>query len=189
MAIVTANPISSQLRGTLGGLVFRQVQGRVVVSNKGYQSRKESVLQKRNRDKFREASMWAKKQLLDPQKESFYSAKARKLNLPNVYTAAISDYMRKNVISDINVTRYAGKAGDVISMKISKRDFDVRHAEIIIYDEEGIEIESGVATKKDHHRFFYRATETLHEKKAARLCIIAGSPGTQRTMKELTVDL
>lgn len=127
--------------------------------------------------------------MLDPQKKSFYLAKARKLKLPNAYTAAVSDYMRKSVISDINVNRYNGKEGGVISMKISKKDFDVCHAEITLYDKEGVEIESGIVSKKDRHRFFYRATETLHERKVARLCVIAGARGTGRTMKEVMLDL
>jgi hypothetical protein len=187
MAIATANPIISHLRGRLGGIVFRQVQGRLVLSNRGYQSKKESVAQKRNRDKFREASWWAKKQLLDPQKKSFYAAKAKKLKLPNAYTAAISEYMRKSVIGDIKVSRYNGNAVGVISMKISKKDFDVCHAEVTLYDKEGVELESGVATKKDRNRFFYRVTEMFQEKMPVRLCIMAGDPG-RITMKELMID-
>jgi hypothetical protein len=188
MATVTANPISGHMRGTLGGVVFRQLRGKTVVSNTPRRIKKESVTQKQNRSKFRDASRWAKAQLLDPQKKSFYAAKAKKLKLPNAYTAAISDYMRKSVISDVNVSRYNGKADDVISMKISKRDFDVRHAEIILYDKEGVQLETGIATRKDHRRFFYRITETVYERKPVRICIVAGAPGMIRTMKEITVS-
>jgi hypothetical protein len=188
MAIVTVNPISGHLRGALGNIVFRQVYGRTVVSGKAHRTKKESAVQRRNRDKFREASWWAKKQMLDPQKKSFYTAKAKKLKLPNAYTAAVSDYMRKIVISDVNVSRYTGKAGDVISMKILKKDFDVQHAQVTLYDQEGVEIESGVATRKDHRRFFYRVTETLHEKKPVRLRIVASARDATTTMRELTVD-
>lgn len=188
MATVTTNPISGHLRGTLGGIVFRQLRGKTVVSNTPRQTKKESAVQKQNRRKFRDASRWAKAQMHDPQKKSFYTAKAKKLKLPNAYTAAISDYMRKSVVSDVNVSRYNGKTGDVISMKISKRDFDVRHAEIILYDKEGIQFESGVAVRKDRSRFFYRIMETIYEKKPVRICIVAGAPGMIRTMKEVTLD-
>jgi hypothetical protein len=187
MATVTANPISRNLRGTLGGVTFRQVQGRVVVSCKPRPSKKESSIQKRNRDKFRLASFWAKAQLIDPQKKSFYAAKAKKLKLPNAYTAAVSDYMRMSTISDVNTSRYNGQAGDVISMKISKKDFDIGNATIALYDKEGVEIESGTLSRKDRNRFFYRTTETIHEKTPVRLCIVAGTRGAA-TMKELTVD-
>lgn len=98
MASVSTNPIMNGLRGTFGNtLVFRQWHGKTLVSPKGRNpnKKKETAAQRNTRTTFKEATEWAQHILLDPQKKEYYKQRAKVLKLPNAYTAAITEYMRK----------------------------------------------------------------------------------------------
>ncbi len=95
MATVSVNSITKGFEGSIGDMVFRQVYGKTIVTGKPRSPRKESEQQRDNRLKFRSASAWAKATVQDPEKKAYYQRIAKKLKLPNAYTAAISDYMRK----------------------------------------------------------------------------------------------
>jgi len=94
MAYLKDSPLEG-LRGTLGDLVFRTWNGKTYVYPKSTKPRKQSVAQKKNRDKFRNASLKAKQLLEDVNVLAYYQDEALRLNLPNAYTAALKDMMRK----------------------------------------------------------------------------------------------
>jgi hypothetical protein len=94
MAKVTSNPLVSGLSGMLGGtLVFKILRGKTIVTSRPRPPKVESEQQRQNRTTFKQGAMWAKTVLLDEQKKAYYEQKAKKLRLPNAYTAAIADYM------------------------------------------------------------------------------------------------
>jgi hypothetical protein len=189
MARVSVNSIAHGLSGRLGGVVFRQVRGKTIMSNTPSEIKKQSVLQRENRSRFKNASAWAKWQTQDPERKAYYARKAKKLKLPNAYTAAISDYMRKGEIKEIDTRLYKGKAGDVIRLKVSKKDFSVHKVEVTLYDAEGAEIECGMAIKKQDDIFFYKAAETVIEKMPARICVMICDHYLNRVMKEARMGL
>jgi hypothetical protein len=131
MARVASNLLIDGLSGMLGkSLVFKNLRGKTIVTHAPAAPKRQSDQQKINRGKFREASMWAKEVLLDPQAKAYYQLKARKLKLPNAYTAAITDFMRKpkaSVMTSGSVTTYA----------ISKKDFDLKKAELVQMNDSG----------------------------------------------------
>ena len=92
MACIKNSPLEG-LRGTLGDLVFRTWNGKTYVYPKSTKPRKQSVAQKANRDKFRNASLKAKLALEDVNLLAHYQNEALRLNLPNAYTAALRDMM------------------------------------------------------------------------------------------------
>ena len=95
MAIIRDNIVTEGMSGMLGDmLVFRNWRGKTIVCKRPSRPRRQSVRQQQNRNKFREASSWAKAVLLNAERKVYYQKKARRLNLPNAYTAAIADYMR-----------------------------------------------------------------------------------------------
>jgi hypothetical protein len=96
MAIVRSNDLIEGFSGMFGDtMVFRNLRGKTVVSQRPKLPKKESEQQKENRSKFRKATAWAQFVLENPERKEYYRKKAKKLNLPNAYTAAITDYMRK----------------------------------------------------------------------------------------------
>lgn len=96
MAIVTNNPVTSGFSGMLGNLiVFRQLRGKTIIAKRPAPARHQSTWQRENRTRFRDATVFAKTAMRDREKKVYYWEKARELKLPNAYTAAITDFMRK----------------------------------------------------------------------------------------------
>jgi hypothetical protein len=98
MAIVFNNDLTLGLRGRVGKtFVFRAVGGRTIVScaPRKPDPRKQSVSQRRTRANFKEAAAWAVRTLMDAEKKLYYQRRAKLLELPNAYIAAVRDYMRR----------------------------------------------------------------------------------------------
>lgn len=92
MAVLKNSPLEG-MRGTLGDLVFRGWNGKTYVYVKPSAPRKQSVAQKKNRDKFRNASLKAKHLLEDENMLAHYQMQAIQQDLPNAYTAALQEML------------------------------------------------------------------------------------------------
>jgi hypothetical protein len=107
MARTSGNMMISGIRGKLGKFVFRKMRGEtfVILAPRKPDKSKETVAQRNTRTTFKEAASWAKNQMLDPEKKKRYNKKAKKLKLPNGYTAAVREFMRrggsKNLTLDV----------------------------------------------------------------------------------------
>jgi hypothetical protein len=188
MAIVQNNLVTKGFSGSFGSIVFKQLRGKTIIASKPDKVLKQSKLQRENRTRFKAASAWAKAQMLDADKKAYYLQKAKKLKLPNAYTAAVSDYMRKGEIKDIDTRQYKGNAGDGIKLKIRKKDFAVRQVEVTLYDADGVIVDTGMAIKKDHENFLYKATETVLDRKAVRVNVVICDHRYNKVMREVWVD-
>ena len=69
MAIIRNNQITKGFSGSIGNIVFRQLNGQTVISSKQEKVNKQSERQRDNRMRFRSATYWAKAQMLDPEKK------------------------------------------------------------------------------------------------------------------------
>jgi hypothetical protein len=145
MAIVRDNIIMEGVRGMLGGVVFRNIRGKTIMSNKPKPPSRQSQEQRANRDRFRNATIYAKAMMHDPLKKEYYRRKAVKLALPNAYTAAITDYMRRITITDI-VTKET-KTGTDIVFTARKQDFTINCLTIKALNAAGIDTPSSNATR------------------------------------------
>jgi hypothetical protein len=126
MATIRTNPLIEGLSGMLGqSIVFKNLRGKTIITNRPSSPKKQSELQKANRSKFRQATYYAKAAMLDAEKKAYYQRKARKLKLPNAYTAAITDYMRPIKLKEVTRTNTN------VTYRIAKRDFDVNRVEIL----------------------------------------------------------
>ncbi len=126
MAIIVDNLLTKGISGTFGKtIVFKQWRNKTIIANYSKPTKKHSETQKANRSKFRDAANWAKATLKDPEQKTYYQEKARKLGLPNAYTAAITDYMRKPQTTpepNTNGTTY----------RVYKNDFGIKQTEVQI---------------------------------------------------------
>jgi hypothetical protein len=94
MAVSKNNPITHGASGMIGGtVVFRTWNGKTFMYNRPRKPTKQSEIQKENRLKFKMAASYAKRMMNDPVKKEEYKQLAQKMNLPNAYTAAITEYM------------------------------------------------------------------------------------------------
>ena len=98
MARVASNVLMNGMRGKIGdALVLKTMRGKTFASAcaRKPDKKKESAAQRDTRVTFRQAAEWAQMILLDAEQKAYYQQRAKKLKLPNAYTAAITDYMRK----------------------------------------------------------------------------------------------
>jgi hypothetical protein len=174
MARSINNNLTRGLSGMIGGqMVFRTWNGKTYLSNAPSKPKKQSKLQKENRMKFKEATAFAKTMMLDPAKKAEYKAIADKLELPNAYTAAITEYMRKPEISQVDTSKYTGKEDEEIKVVVRKKSFEVQEVEVIIADKNGVVIEEGKAAKDLGNDWIYSTQRTLEDKEGVQFLVRA----------------
>jgi hypothetical protein len=174
MARIRNNNLTRGLSGMVGGqMVFRTWNGKTYLSNAPSKPKKQSKRQKENRMKFKEATAFAKTMMLDPVKKAEYKSIADKLQLPNAYTAAITEYMRKPEIQKVDTSKYTGKEDEEIKVVVTKKSFEVQEVEVIIVDKNGVVIEEGKAAKDLGSEWIYRTKLTLDDKEGVQFLIRA----------------
>lgn len=188
MAVIQGNPLVNSARGAVGPVMYRRVGNKTILSAKPSSPRKESEQQRANRQKFKEATSHAKNILKDPQKKAYYQQKAKKLKLPNAYTAAITDYMRKGEIKEISICKGKRGKGDRIRIRAGKKDFAINNVKVRLYDETGAFLFSDVAIRKDHHEFIFPVKERLALHASIKIRVIAEDMFCNNVEKEVYVN-
>jgi hypothetical protein len=95
MARGKLHPAIEQLRGQIGGYVFRHVRGKLVVSKApDFSRRKRTARQKAASATFGQVARRAREVLADPKQKASYQAKAGRLKLPLI-SVVMSDLMAK----------------------------------------------------------------------------------------------
>ncbi|MBT1703239.1 hypothetical protein [Chryseosolibacter indicus] len=185
MATIRLNPMVKEMRGKLGGIMFRKVNGTTILSVKPSTPKKQSEQQKANRDKFKEATVYAKFITKDPQKKAYYQQKAKKLKVSNAYTAAITEYMRKGEIKEITVKKTNNKPGKTIGIKVSKKDFNVNKVRVTMVDENGFVLATSLADKKSSNDFMMMLNEELLQKPGVKIKVIIEDFYRNQVVKEV----
>src|SRR5688500_15223775 len=108
MAVVLMNDLVEGLSGKVGKIIFRTYRGKTYASSRPRKRRPQSEQQRSNREKFKLATQYAKRMMKDADMKAYYKRIAKQLALPNAYTAAITDYMRKPQISGVDPKKYTG---------------------------------------------------------------------------------
>lgn len=147
MAESKNNVITHGLSGKVGDLiVFRSRFGRTFVSTKPKERTGEpSEAQQAQKAKFQQAVIYAKAAINDPATMQGYKDAAKDEAMP--YTIAIADFFHAPKIDTIDISKYTGKVGDVISLKVSD-DFKVVEVIVTILNADGTEVEHGNAVLK-----------------------------------------
>ena len=139
MAKLSKNSPLNGISGTLGGdLLFSQMGGKTIVSMKPQTCKKSSSAQKKTRGKFKEATEFSKAQMKDPARKEYYRKIAKRLKLPNAYTAAITEYMRGPVVDHVRLEQ--GKGGKLkLNVRADKKGFKIKEVKVIRRDKENNE--------------------------------------------------
>jgi hypothetical protein len=165
MAKSKNNILTKGLSGMIGKqIVFRSWNGKTFISVAPKKPKKQSPVQKENRTKFKRATVFAKKMMKDPAKKAEYKEIAKKLQLPNAYTAAITDYMRNPEIEALDISNYSGKSNEEIIVMVSKKYFDIQEVKVILIDKKGEVVEEGKATKGVGTEWIYKTSIDIEEK-------------------------
>jgi hypothetical protein len=143
MAISYDNVITKNYHGMMGGIVFRCRGDKSIMSKRPDCSRVvKSAAQKANMKRFAAATVYGKKVLNDPKLRERYNKKKKKYQ--SIWNAAISDFLTKPKVNNIDLKGYRGLPGNEI--KISARDrFKFEAVIVTILNILGLVIESGPA--------------------------------------------
>jgi hypothetical protein len=172
--IIRDNPLMKNVRGTLGRTVYcRQMYGQTVMCNmpRKPDKSKATAAQRATRFSFQEASRYAKAVIQDPERKAYYQRKARQFKLPNAYTAALTDYMRKGQVESVNRRKYTGKVGGEIKIVVRKKDFPARAVEICLSTIDGAPVEKGLATRDKDGNWTYRNTVAVQDAETVVLAV------------------
>jgi hypothetical protein len=177
MAIANDNVIMRFQRGRIGDLIFRVWGENTVVSKApDYSKIPRSEAQKANSGRFKVATAYGHRVLNDPVAYAFYDKKRR--GGQTVWNVAISDYMKRPEIAEINVWNYKGKTGNTIKVK-ARDKYCVVSVNVMIINASGVEVESGMAVQMPGSDIWvYKTKEENLEWRGGRVVVrVTDSPG------------
>lgn len=144
----------SRMRGKVGNLVVREVNGRPVVSQFPDRSAKPPTeAQQAHREAFRRATFYGKGVMGDPDAQAFYEPFADRRGM-TVYAVSVGDFLNAPVVGEIDASAYTGATGDAIRV-VATDDVEVTEVVVALFDGD-TELESGPATLEEW-RWVYEA--------------------------------
>lgn len=174
MAKVRLNPILEQIRGQVGDLVFKRYGKEVIISRKPDLSGVEPTeAQLAVRERFRQAALYGKMVMADPETKMLYVEAAKAKGKP-VFSLTVADFFNAPSVDEVDLSGYAGAVGDEIVARASD-DFDVVGVGVALTDADGNPIESGEATETppDSGRWVYAATAAVDTGATVRIAVTA----------------
>ena len=159
MAKVRRNIIVEGLSGSLGGqVVFQQARdgGTIVRVMARPSQRPPSEQQLTNRARFREAIAYARQTKDHP----IYVKKARGTNKTS-YNVAVADWFRPPEVVKIDLSQWHGRVGDTLRMQVQDYAY-VESVNVLISDENGQMVETGVATPESNGLWWQYVTTVDH---------------------------
>ncbi|HEY4787282.1 MAG TPA: hypothetical protein VIH57_14585 [Bacteroidales bacterium] len=147
MARLGKNVVTTRLRGKVGDLlVFRMKGNKTYVSTAPEdKERVPSVAQKAQTKRFQEAIIYGKGVIADPTLKNAYQLSAN--GNQTAFNVAVADFLHAPQIDEVDVSKYTGKAGDIIRVRATD-DFKVAQVQISIYNSDNTLVEEGLAKQQ-----------------------------------------
>jgi hypothetical protein len=154
MAIATSM-LHRSFKGAVGDFIFRTYNGKTVVSLRPvYKNETNTEARLKARNRFKEASVYASSAMESVKQKAYYTQKARQLKLPNAYTAAITDYLRKAKVGAVTRSAFAAKKGEVIKITVSKSVFKINQVRVVACSATGTVLADQLLTKSSSENIF-----------------------------------
>ncbi len=187
MSTIKNNPIMKGASGMLGNVVvYREHRGKLIMSNRPKTSGILTPNQKQAKSRFLRAVKYAKKQIADPVAKKEYTPSPDS-RFTSAYSMAVADYLTPPVIASVDMSHYAGAAGDKILIKASD-DFKVTSVNVSILKADGTLIEQGDAVLLADAIDDYEYAATVAFPKAAGTKVIVAvrdKPGNVTTAESV----
>jgi hypothetical protein len=182
MAKSQKNVVTYGLSGKIGDiLVFRQRDGKTIVSKMPEQSKTASEKQQKQRKRFQKATIYAKVATDDPETKEQYAAKAKKSKGITAYNIAVADFFNAPDIETVDLSAYTGMEGDEIRI-IASDDFAVKSVHVQINDADGSPVEAGEAVNRMGNLWIYTATQRNESLVGNKIVVFASDlPGNITT--------
>jgi hypothetical protein len=178
MAKSQKNVVTYGLSGKIGDLlVFRQVDGKTIVSKIPQSPTSASEKQKGHRQRFQRATIYGKSALGDPLIKERYEAAAKKKKGSSAYSVAVADFFNAPDIHTVDLSGYTGAVGDPIRMIVSD-DFAVKSVHVRILNADGSPVEEGLAINSEGSVWIYTATQNNESLDGDKIIVTASDlPG------------
>ena len=181
MAKQKNNVVTYGLSGKIGDLlVFRQVDGKTVVSKVPQQSSTISDKQKEHRKRFQQAVIYAKTALASPETGELYKAGTKKGLKP--LNVAVADFFNAPDIELVDLSGYSGSEGEDIRINVSD-DFMVKSVSVTIVNAEGL-VEEGEAQPVSDFLWIYTTKQNNGSPESSRITVSASDLPGNVTVKE-----
>ncbi|MDR1172745.1 MAG: hypothetical protein LBL24_09850 [Bacteroidales bacterium] len=178
MAKQKGNVVTHGLSGKIGDLlIFRQVDGKTVVSKVPEQKKTASEKQVELRRRFQQATVYAKIAAGTPGTKELYEGEAKKRRGMTAYSVAVADYFNAPDIDSVDLSGYTGAAGDEIRI-IASDDFAVKSVHVRIGNADGVAVEEGYAVNSVAGLWVYTATAKNESPAGCKIVVSASDmPG------------
>jgi len=169
----------------VGDLVFKKYGDEVVISRKpDMGSVVATPAQEATRERFKQATLYGKMVMADPDSKAVYEAAAKAKGQP-VFSLTVADFFHAPSVDEVDLSGYSGAPGDVIRIRASD-DFEVAAVQVSLADASGAILEEGAATMQNG-LWLYNATTTVQPGTTVRLTVSASDrPGSVTTHQEET---
>jgi hypothetical protein len=166
------HPMFEQVSGQMGEMVYRVVNGKVVVSRKpdmnGYEPTPPQVA---HRERFKQAAAFGRTVLANGELRPLYEAAAKDKNMP-IFALLVADFFNAPTIHNVDVFGYSGNIGDVITVNASD-DFGVEKVLVSISDDQGNPIENGEAVETAEGSGEWNYTATAQGQPTVKIQVVA----------------
>jgi hypothetical protein len=185
MAKSKNNVITHGLSGKVGDLlIFRQVDGKTIVSKVVEYKDTVSEKQKKHREQFQQAVIYAKGAIHDEQIADLYAADSKKKKL-SAYNIAVADFFHGPDIETVDLSGYAGIASDKIRIIVSD-DFAVKYVHVNISNADGSLVEEGYASQGAGNSWIYVAQQDNENLDGDKILITAADfPGNASEQEKI----
>jgi hypothetical protein len=187
MAKQKKNVVIYRLSSKTGDLlVFRQINKKTIILKNLQRSVKPSKKQIAHQQQFKQATIYAKMILTDPEICELYTEAAKERKGITAYNIAVADFFNAPNIESVDLSTYTGTTGDKIRV-VATDDFAVKSVHVQISYADGSLIEEGEAVNTDKNLWIYTATTENKELTGNKIIVTAYDiPGNQDT-KELSL--
>jgi hypothetical protein len=174
MARVNLNATIDGFRGAIGEIVFKRCRGKTIATKKPVFTKQPSAAQLAQRQRFREATDYAKLAQADPALRPVYEPVARKRQVA-AFTVALRDYLNAPSIKCLYLMSYRGQPGDPIGI-YAVDDFGLAELEVSLLTPDGTPVERGQAVELGLHSGHWTYTTTVEVAPGSRLRLeVAGA--------------
>ena len=184
------NEITKNYHGRMGDIVFRCI-GDLSIMAKCPDCSKviRTEAQKVNQSRFSAAVKYARGVLNDQKKKAYYEKRKRKHQ--SVWNLAISDYMSKPKIDEVDLSGYRGRIDDLIKIKARDR-YRIETVTVDIKDMNGNIVESGFAKEgpiSGGYEWEYRASIYNTHNQAGTITVTAKDLPGNVVKREIPISI
>ena len=130
---VKLNPAFEQMSGALGDLVFREVNGKTIVSRKPVTSDVITEAQATHRERFRLAAAYGKFAMANSATREIYDNVSEQKGIP-AFALTVADFLNLPSVDQVDMSAYNGQIGNNIAI-ITSDDFGVVNVHVTITDD------------------------------------------------------